>query len=41
MSFGDRYYIVFNGEIYNYIELKSELLKLGYSFKTNSDTEVF
>ena len=34
-----RYVIVFNGEIYNYIELKSELKKL-YDFKTSSDTEV-
>jgi asparagine synthase (glutamine-hydrolysing) len=32
--------IVFNGEIYNYIELKNELIKLGHSFVTNSDTEV-
>ena len=32
--------IVFNGEIYNYIELKSELKNKGYSFKTSSDTEV-
>lgn len=32
--------IVFNGEIYNYIELKSKLSKKGYLFKTNSDTEV-
>ncbi len=32
--------IVFNGEIYNYSLLKSELLLKGYSFKTNSDTEV-
>ena len=32
--------IVFNGEIYNYIELKEELVNLGYSFKTKCDTEV-
>lgn len=31
--------IVFNGEIYNYRELQSELLKRGHKFKTNSDTE--
>ncbi|MFA5333258.1 MAG: asparagine synthase (glutamine-hydrolyzing) [Candidatus Nanoarchaeia archaeon] len=32
--------IVFNGEIYNYVEIKDELLKKGYLFKSNSDTEV-
>lgn len=32
--------IVFNGEIYNYIELKEELERLGHKFKTKSDTEV-
>jgi asparagine synthase (glutamine-hydrolysing) len=32
--------IVFNGEIYNYIELKDALKKSGHSFQTTSDTEV-
>lgn len=32
--------LVFNGEIYNYIELKKKLEKKGYSFQTSSDTEV-
>lgn len=32
--------IVFNGEIYNYKELRSDLLKKGHKFKTDSDTEV-
>lgn len=35
-----RYQIVFNGEIYNYQEIKNELLLKGYRFNNNSDTEV-
>src|SRR5665647_1840490 len=35
-----KYWIVFNGEIFNYIELKIDLLRLGYTFRTESDTEV-
>jgi asparagine synthase (glutamine-hydrolysing) len=32
--------IVFNGEIYNYVEIRKELEELGHSFKTHTDTEV-
>ncbi len=35
-----RFWIVFNGEIFNYIELRKNIEKKGISFKTTSDTEV-
>jgi len=37
---GGRLWISFNGEIYNYLELKQELLKVGFCFITGTDTEV-
>ncbi len=40
MHFKDRYTIVHNGEIYNYIELKNELINKGYHFASHTDTEV-
>ncbi len=40
VSQNKNYVIVFNGEIYNYKELKQDLEKKGYKFKTTSDTEV-
>jgi len=36
----DTIWIVFNGEIYNYVELREFLIKKGHIFKTKSDTEV-
>lgn len=35
-----KFVLVFNGEIYNYIEIREELISKGYTFKSNSDSEV-
>ena len=40
MSDDNRYILIFNGEIYNYLELRQHLLSKGINFKTYSDTEV-
>lgn len=40
MTNDEKFWIVFNGEIYNYKDIKEELIKKGYKFKSNTDTEV-
>ncbi len=40
MQYADRYQVLHNGEIYNYLEIRSFLLNKGYSFTSQSDTEV-
>jgi asparagine synthase (glutamine-hydrolysing) len=40
VSICGNYSLIYNGEIYNFKELKSELIEYGYIFKSNSDTEV-
>ena len=40
MQYQNRYTITYNGEIYNFIELRDELKGLGVQFKTQTDTEV-
>lgn len=40
MSYFEKYTITYNGEIYNYLEIKDELLQDGYVFKSHTDTEV-
>ena len=40
MSVDGRYWIIFNGEIYNFNEIKKKLIKIGYKFYSHTDTEV-
>lgn len=41
VSQDQRYWMVYNGEIYNYLELRTELAQLGHRFFSETDTEVF
>jgi asparagine synthase (glutamine-hydrolysing) len=41
MSYADsRYWLTFNGEIYNFIEIRNELIAKGFQFRSDSDSEV-
>ena len=40
MNYIDKYTIIYNGEIYNYKEIKSDLIKNGYQFTSKTDTEI-
>ncbi|MDA3832905.1 MAG: asparagine synthase (glutamine-hydrolyzing) [Spirochaetales bacterium] len=39
-SWCQRYWVVFNGEIYNYLEIRQQLQQQGHQFRTDTDTEV-
>ncbi|HZO76371.1 MAG TPA: asparagine synthase (glutamine-hydrolyzing), partial [Ktedonobacteraceae bacterium] len=40
MGYQGKYWLVYNGEVYNFLELRHELEALGHSFRSNADTEV-
>lgn len=40
MAYGEKYVITFNGEIFNYVEMREQLILDGYRFSSETDTEV-
>ena len=40
MSYTERFWMVYNGEVYNYLELREELVALGHQFRSDTDSEV-
>ncbi|HET9999905.1 MAG TPA: asparagine synthase (glutamine-hydrolyzing) [Ktedonobacteraceae bacterium] len=40
MSYQGKFWITYNGEVFNYVEIRAELEKLGHGFRSGSDTEV-
>ncbi|HEU5079605.1 MAG TPA: asparagine synthase (glutamine-hydrolyzing) [Opitutaceae bacterium] len=40
MSYRNRYWLIFNGEVFNYVEIREELKSSGYDFRTGTDSEV-